>query len=1311
MKNRNKDTFRSGGVISSGTSVGSKDFISEGNRQILLKEVDLFDENLPCGYHSINYEGRFVFMNETELKWLGYRREELIGRKKIFDIITPDSQEIISCSLASLIGRGWVRDVKFEFVRKDGSILPVLMNSLSSRDSLGNFVSCKSVVIEITDLKRAEDSLKERLYRVSKKNLYEDIIVAVTKSIHQSLDLQEVMENAVEAMSQNMGSVDNVCIYLVEGQEAVMKSYKGYPDWFVERLRRIPYPKGFTWKTILEGRALYCPDTDEDEVIGPAGREMGTKSYASMPIRFEGKTIGCIDINSLEKNAFDEEELILLEVVAQQIEIAIGNARQAQALKVSEEKFRNLVEQTNDWVWEIDKNGVFIYTSPQVYEILGYKPEEVLGKTTFDFMASNEAKRFLEIVESFIQKNEPFARLEKVLTHKNGSPIVLETSGSPVFDGTGRPQGYRGIARDVTERKQKEEAIDRLRRKKELILNSAGEGIFGIDHQGKIVFVNPAAARMTGRAFEELIGKIGHEILHHSRPDGTPYHIEDCPICGVFKNGVSKKGDDEFFWRSDRTNFPVEYVTTPIHEGGKLVGAVVTFSDITDRKRREEDLKSRNRDLQILNEITQEVHRSLDLERIYRVALDMVVGLEYVDIAMVYLVNDERDEAILKAHANVAEDYVRRAGRISYPRGITWKVIEGGKVYNHEDVQMDPDLGAAGRDLFHHSVLGIPITSDENVIGVIWFLSYKERKFQEREINLLTSVGNQISEAIVKARLYDEISKKKRYEEIINMVTRSAHRSLDLEEVMKYAVNAVSKNIFGAENVGIYLIEGEEAVLKAYQGFHHEFIDQIRRIPYPRGFIWRTIIEGKPRYCPDVDQDTTIGPVGKRAGTKSYVSMPIRFEEKTIGALGISSFLVRNAFNEEELKLLEMVVQQIEIAMNNARKAEMLRESEDRFRKLSESVRVIPWEKDPVTHSFIYVGPQVVEILGYPIEDWHKDGFWIEHMHLDDRYRVSSFCEESSQKFDDYEIEYRMVTADGRVIWLLDLVNVKREGDTVRSLRGMIIDITERKEVQEELQAARDELEKRVTERTLELTQTNKTLEKEIYERTRAEDQISKSLKEKEVLLKEIHHRVKNNLQVISSLLSIQSRSVGDRGVQEIFNESNNRVKSMALIHEQLYKAHDLGSIDCGEYVKNLVAHIFGSYRVDIDNINYRVMVQEMSVDIDTAMNCGLIIGELVSNSLKHAFPPDRVNNKKLRSERSEREVTIELRSDNYGRVDPQRRLYTLIVSNNGEPFPEDLDFENAKTLGLQLVKTMVEQLDGDIELKRGEGTSFKITF
>src|SRR3990172_8957812 len=128
-------------------------------------------------------------------------------------------------------------------------------------------------------------------------------------------------------------------------------------------------------------------------------------------------------------------------------------------LRESEEKFRHLVEQLNDWVWEVDQNGVFTYINPKVRDVMGYEPEEILGKTTFDFMPSDEAKRFAEVLNSFISMQKPFTRLEKTLIHKDDHAVVLETSGSPVFVSQGVLQGYRGIARDITERKRTEEAL------------------------------------------------------------------------------------------------------------------------------------------------------------------------------------------------------------------------------------------------------------------------------------------------------------------------------------------------------------------------------------------------------------------------------------------------------------------------------------------------------------------------------------------------------------------------------------------------------------------------------------------------------------------------------------------------------------------------------------------------------------------------------------------------------------------------------------------------------------------------------------
>ncbi len=164
---------------------------------------------------------------------------------------------------------------------------------------------------------------------------------------------------------------------------------------------------------------------------------------------------------------------------------------------------------------------------------------------------------------------------------------------------------------DATERKQAEEALEQLRRQNELILHAAGEGIYGLDVHGNTTFVNPAAARMIGWKAEELIGKPQHDILHHSKSDGTPFPKEECPIYAAFRDGAVHHVTDEVFWRKDGTSFPVEYISTPIRdERGKLVGAVVTFKDITDRKRAEQALRN------ALNEVEQLKSR-LQAENVY----------------------------------------------------------------------------------------------------------------------------------------------------------------------------------------------------------------------------------------------------------------------------------------------------------------------------------------------------------------------------------------------------------------------------------------------------------------------------------------------------------------------------------------------------------------------------------------------------------------------------------------------------------------------------------------------------------------------
>jgi two-component system, chemotaxis family, CheB/CheR fusion protein len=216
----------------------------------------------------------------------------------------------------------------------------------------------------------------------------------------------------------------------------------------------------------------------------------------------------------------------------------------------------------------------------------------------------------------------------------------------------------------------------------------------------------------------------------------------------------------------------------------------------------------------------------------------------------------------------------------------------------------------------------------------------------------------------------------------------------------------------------------------------------------------------------------------------------------------------------------------------------------------------------------------------------------------------------------------------------------------------------------------------------------------DITDRRQAEIRIQASLTEKEVLLREIHHRVKNNLQIVSSLLSLQSNRITDAAASEILQDSQNRVRAMALIHEILYQSSNLADLNFAEYVQTLVNNLFASYNVNRAAIDLRVDVQAgTTLDVDRAVLCSLIINELVTNALKHGFAGDRHG-----------EVLIKL-------INSSDNLLTLSVANNGQELPPDFDLSNVRSMGLRLVMSLVKQIKGELEVERGESMVFKITF
>lgn len=214
----------------------------------------------------------------------------------------------------------------------------------------------------------------------------------------------------------------------------------------------------------------------------------------------------------------------------------------------------------------------------------------------------------------------------------------------------------------------------------------------------------------------------------------------------------------------------------------------------------------------------------------------------------------------------------------------------------------------------------------------------------------------------------------------------------------------------------------------------------------------------------------------------------------------------------------------------------------------------------------------------------------------------------------------------------------------------------------------------------------------DITKRKRNEDQVKKSLVEKEILLKEIHHRVKNNLQIIGSLLNFQTKFIKDKDSLEKFKISQNRIKSIALIHEKLYQTKNVSRIEFESYVKSLAAHIFSVFGADTGNISYKINANNVFLSVDNAIPCGLIINELITNALKHAFPDNRQGL-----------ITIDLEYKNTN--------YFLTVSDNGVGISKDVDIDNSNTLGMQLIKTLLIQLNAEMVLNNENGTSFSIVF
>ncbi|MFP4009077.1 MAG: sensor histidine kinase, partial [Spirulinaceae cyanobacterium] len=305
-----------------------------------------------------------------------------------------------------------------------------------------------------------------------------------------------------------------------------------------------------------------------------------------------------------------------------------------------------------------------------------------------------------------------------------------------------------------------------------------------------------------------------------------------------------------------------------------------------------------------------------------------------------------------------------------------------------------------------------------------------------------------------------------------------------------------------------------------------------------------------------------------------------------------------------------------------------------------------------------YLSPRWLAMLGYePRELPHNPDAWRSLLHPDDQDLALAAVERHLKgETEYYSLEHRLKHKSGDWIWILG--------------RGQVVTRT-------------------LDGQPLRMVGTNTN----IHDRKTAEAQLRKSLDDKELLLKEVHHRVKNNLQVISGMFYLQAQYIDDPDVLSILTDSQNRIESMALIHEKLYQSKNFAKVDLSTYIEDLSNHLFASYNLNPHNISLRQNVKNANLPLDAAIPCGLLVNELVSNALKHAFPDRRTG-----------EIFIQLLKND-------RDELKLIVRDNGIGLPQKLNVENNNSLGLRLVRSLTRQLKGKLEIYNAEGAVFSLTF
>ena len=476
---------------------------------------------------------------------------------------------------------------------------------------------------------------------------------------------------------------------------------------------------------------------------------------------------------------------------------------------------------------------------------------------------------------------------------------------------------------EVNERKKAEDAFAQLSHQYELILESAGEGICGIDRDGRFSFVNAAAARMLGYEVKELVGQPSHEILHSSQIAGYPDSEDECPICAGYKNGVPNRGEDRFFSRKDKTSFPVSFVSNPAYEGDVLTGAAVVFKDISKRKQAEAEIARRNTSLAAQNTIADALGRSLDLTTILDTSLDAVLSIVDMEAGLIFLWDSGLDELILKSYR----------GSVFQDKAITphkeWSCCgmistEAMKNYDAVVKQVSECPAAHASPMIIRegleTLVSVPLVSNGKALGALTLASRKSEPIQPPELELLTIIGQQIGMAVENSHLYHASERVAEELTLLHQISTILAATFNTNEIYEQIV-LQSVNLLDCQIVCIldWNEESQAVSLLASHGINESELDFIQT-PTDEFNCLRDLVSCRESIViGDTGTDSRVPPSwAEKLGLHALLCVPIRSMSESFGALFLLSPQSGKRWQYEEVVLIESFVNRAAVALMNA---------------------------------------------------------------------------------------------------------------------------------------------------------------------------------------------------------------------------------------------------------------------------------------------------------------------------------------------------------------------------------------------------------